>query len=151
MKKYIVISALMLTTLIAACSTSEATSNQSDEISSPPAPAKVTGEMKTEKELSAQASAERGKLVEVQMLDGNSDNYVYEPANLTFAVGETITFKITSESEFHTFTIDELDIYETADGGESFEFTVTFETPGTYKLYCVPHETLGMIGEVVVQ
>ncbi len=85
------------------------------------------------------------------MLDGNSDNYVYEPANLTFAVGETITFKITSESEFHTFTIDELDIYETADGGESFEFTVTFETPGTYKLYCVPHETLGMIGEVVVQ
>ena len=151
MKKYIIISALMLTTLIVACSSSETASNQSDEISSPPAPAKVTGEMKTEKELSAQASAERGKLVEVQMLDGNSDNYVYEPANLTFAVGETITFKITSESEFHTFTIDELDIYETADGGETFEFTVIFETPGTYKLYCVPHETLGMIGEVVVQ
>tara|TARA_B100000700_G_scaffold144017_1_gene160011 strand:+ start:12960 stop:13415 length:456 start_codon:yes stop_codon:yes gene_type:complete len=151
MKKYIIISALMLTTLIVACSSSETASNQSDEISSPPAPAQVTGEKKTEKELSAQASAERGKLVEVQMLDGNSDNYVYEPANLTFAVGETITFKITSESEFHTFTIDELDIYETADGGETFEFTVTFETPGTYKLYCVPHETLGMIGEVVVQ
>lgn len=151
MKKYIIISALMLTTLIVACSSSETASNQSDEISSPPAPAQVTGEKKTEKELSAQASAERGKLVEVLMLDGNSDNYVYEPANLTFAVGETITFKITSESEFHTFTIDELDIYETADGGETFEFTVTFETPGTYKLYCVPHETLGMIGEVVVQ
>jgi len=151
MKKYIIISALMLTTLIVACSSSETASNQSDEISSPPAPAQVTGEKKTEKELSAQASAERGKLVEVQMLDGNSDNYVYEPANLTFAVGETITFKITSESEFHTFTIDELDIYETADGGETFEFTVIFETPGTYKLYCVPHETLGMIGEVVVQ
>ena len=39
----------------------------------------------------------------------------------------------------------------TADAGESYEFTVTFETPGTYKLYCVPHETLGMIGEVNVQ
>ena len=65
--------------------------------------------------------------------------------------GEKITFKITSETEFHTFTIDELDLYETADAGESYEFTITFETAGTYRLYCVPHETLGMIGEVIVQ
>ena len=150
MKAKLIIFTLIFSILFAACSSSESTTDTSDEITSPPAPPKVAEDLKTEKELSATASAEKGKLVEVKMLDG-TDNYVYEPANLTFAVGEKITFKITSESEFHTFTIDELDIYETADGGESFEFTVTFETPGTYKLYCVPHETLGMIGEVTVQ
>ena len=125
-------------------------SNTTEEIPSPPPPAKVTGDLKTEKELSDQESKERGRLVEVQMLDAG-ENYVYEPADLTFKVGERITFKITSETEFHTFTIDELDIYETADAGESYEFTITFETAGTYRLYCVPHETLGMIGEVIVQ
>ena len=93
---------------------------------------------------------DKGRLVKIQMLDAG-ETYLYEPANLTFKVGEKITFKITSETEFHTFTIDELDIYETADAGESYEFTITFETAGTYRLYCVPHETLGMIGEVTVQ
>ena len=82
------------------------------------------------------------------VIDGSGQTRIQADIGI---IGEKITFKITSESEFHTFTIDELDIYETADGGESFEFTVTFETPGTYKLYCVPHETLGMIGEVTVQ
>ena len=101
-------------------------------------------------ELSAQETKDKGRLVNIQMLDAG-ETYLYEPANLTFKVGEKITFKITSEAEFHTFTIDELDIYETADAGESYEFTITFETAGTYRLYCVPHETLGMIGEVTVQ
>ena len=136
--------------MIIGCSSSDNQSNKTEEITSPPPPAKVTGDLKTEKELSAQESKDKGRLVEVQMLDVG-ENYIYEPSDLTFKVGEKITFKITSETEFHTFTIDELDLYETADAGESYEFTITFETAGTYRLYCVPHETLGMIGEVTVQ
>ncbi len=140
----------MIFIVIVGCSSSSNQLNTTEEIASPPPPTKVTGDLKTEKELSAQESKDRGRLVEVQMLDVG-ENYVYEPADLTFKVGEKITFKITSETEFHTFTIDELDLYETADAGESYEFTITFETAGTYRLYCVPHETLGMIGEVTVQ
>ena len=136
--------------MIIGCSSSDNQSNKIEEITSPPPPAKVTEDLKTEKELSAQETKDKGKLVKIQMLDAG-ETYLYEPANLTFKVGEKITFKITSETEFHTFTIDELDIYETADAGESYEFTITFETAGTYRLYCVPHETLGMIGEVTVQ
>ena len=136
--------------MIIGCSASDNQSNKTEEITSPPPPAKVPGDLKTEKELSAQETKDKGRLVKIQMLDAG-ETYLYEPANLTFKVGEKITFKITSETEFHTFTIDELDIYETADAGESYEFTMTFETAGTYRLYCVPHETLGMIGEVTVQ
>ena len=149
-KKFFILTGFILAFMIACSSSDAAINNTPDEIKSPPAPTRAKEDLKTEKELSAKASADRGKLIEVKMLDGN-ENYLYEPADLIFSVGEKITFKIYSETEFHTFTIDELDIYETADGGESYEFTVTFETPGTYKLYCVPHETLGMIGEVTVQ
>ena len=114
---------------------------------------KATSEIANDAKAKADADVktkDKGRLVKIQMLDAG-ETYLYEPANLTFKVGEKITFKITSETEFHTFTIDELDIYETADAGESYEFTITFETAGTYRLYCVPHETLGMIGEVTVQ
>jgi plastocyanin len=149
-KKFFILTGFILASMIACSSSDAVINNTPDEIKSPPAPTRVKEDLKTEKELSAKASADRGKLIEVKMLDGN-ENYLYEPADLIFSVGEKITFKIYAETEFHTFTIDELDIYETADGGESYEFTVTFETPGTYKLYCVPHETLGMIGEVTVQ
>ena len=113
------------------------------------AKAKAEAEAKTKADADVKTK-DKGRLVKIQMLDAG-ETYLYEPANLTFKVGEKITFKITSETEFHTFTIDELDIYETADAGESYEFTITFETAGTYRLYCVPHETLGMIGEVTVQ
>jgi plastocyanin len=141
---------LIVLIMIIGCSASDNQPNKTEEITSPPPPAKVPGDLKTEKELSAQETKDKGRLVKIQMLDAG-ETYLYEPANLTFTVGEKITFKITSETEFHTFTIDELDIYETADAGESYEFTITFETAGTYRLYCVPHETLGMIGEVTVQ
>lgn len=113
------------------------------------AKAKADADAKTKADADVKTK-DKGRLVKIQMLDAG-ETYLYEPANLTFKVGEKITFKITSETEFHTFTIDELDIYETADAGESYEFTITFETAGTYRLYCVPHETLGMIGEVTVQ
>ena len=113
------------------------------------AKAKADSDAKTKADADVKTK-DKGRLVKIQMLDAG-ETYLYEPANLTFKVGEKITFKITSETEFHTFTIDELDIYETADAGESYEFTITFETAGTYRLYCVPHETLGMIGEVTVQ
>ena len=96
--------------MIIGCSASDNQSNKTEEITSPPPPAKVSGDLKTEKELSVQETKDKGRLVKIQMLDAG-ETYLYEPANLTFKVGEKITFKITSETEFHTFTIDELDIY----------------------------------------
>jgi plastocyanin len=33
-------------------------------------------------------------------------------------------------------------------GGQSF--TYTFDTPGTYKYFCIPHEVLGMVATITV-
>lgn len=82
---------------------------------------------------------------------GGSGNYQFSPTELTFSVGETVTFTLASETEFHTFTVDDLDIDQIVDAGETVSLTFTFDTPGTFDLICIPHELLGMVGTITVQ
>ena len=93
-----------------------------------------------------------GKRVDVNMEDpGKSGEYVYDPAELAFAQGEEVTLVMTSEGEFHTFTVEDLDIDVHVDAWKSKALTYTFDEPGTYKLVCIPHETLGMTGVIKVR
>ena len=62
-----------------------------------------------------------------------------------------MTFAVTAETEFHTFNVDELGIDMSMDAGETIVFTFTFHKAGVYKLFCIPHESLGMVGEIVVR
>jgi hypothetical protein len=36
------------------------------------------------------------------------------------------------------------------EGGTDGTFSFTFEEPGTYDYFCIPHESMGMIGSVTV-
>ncbi len=81
---------------------------------------------------------------------GGSGEYIFDSEDLTFSVGETVNFTLTSETEFHTFTIDDLSLDMSADVGETVEFSFTFDTPGTYALVCVPHEASGMVATINV-
>jgi plastocyanin len=58
---------------------------------------------------------------------------------------------MTAETEFHTFTVDDLDIDEAVSSGDTVEFTVTFDKAGEFHLFCIPHEALGMEGTIKVQ
>ena len=94
----------------------------------------------------------------------------FTPAEITVAAGDTVSFKNRS-SEAHTVTGYEEDIPEAADyfssgglpseeaardelaaalipAGDTYEFT--FEQPGTYRYFCIPHEEAGMQGTIVV-
>ena len=82
---------------------------------------------------------------------GGSGSYRFEPASFIFGVGETVTFALTSESEFHTFTISELGIDRAVEAQSEDTFTFTFTQAGTYTLTCIPHGTLGMEGTITVQ
>ena len=50
---------------------------------------------------------------------GGSGTYMFDPADLNLCVGDTITFTVTSETEFHTFTVDDLGINVSILGGEN--------------------------------
>jgi plastocyanin len=95
----------------------------------------------------------------------------FAPNEITVQSGETVTWEIAGD-DVHTVTAFEESIpdgapYFASGGaageddarkdlaagllreGESFE--VTFEEPGTYEYFCIPHEASGMTGTVVVE
>lgn len=98
-------------------------------------------------------------------------DFAFEPVTLTITTGQTVTW--TNESDAgHTVTAYEGDIPDTAAyfasgdfesesaarthvseglvaSGDRYEHT--FERPGTYEYYCVPHESTGMVGTVRVE
>ena len=92
-----------------------------------------------------------GNLVKIVNKDqGGSGEYGFYPSEFSFKIGEIVTFELTAETEFHTFTIDELDIDESVESRQTKTFTVTFTEAGEFQLYCIPHEAFGMVGKIIV-
>ncbi len=117
-------------------------------VTAPPVAAPTTGPVVATKSGSSGALADR--VVSVGLQD-ESANYVFDPGQLTFAKGETVTIELTSQNEFHSFTVDSLGLDVEVEAGESTSVTYTFDTAGTYDLICIPHESLGMVGTITVQ
>ncbi|MCZ6614605.1 MAG: plastocyanin/azurin family copper-binding protein [Chloroflexi bacterium] len=76
--------------------------------------------------------------------------YVFQPDAYNFELGTTYTLAFEAPGEFHTFTVDELGINIFVNANESVRQDITPSTAGSFKLYCVPHESLGMVGTVTV-
>ena len=88
---------------------------------------------------------------EIQM--GSNGMLVFEPCELTVAVGESVTF-VNNELPPHNVMFDEpyqemshSDLAFTA--GESFD--VVFDTAGDYYFQCDPHAGAGMKGVIHVE
>jgi plastocyanin len=114
--------------------------------------------------LLAACAGDRGVVIEMQ------SGQRFAPAQLHIQAGQTVTWSNES-SESHTVTAFEDSIPEGAEyfasGGASSEaaarddvadgllkpgdtFQMTFDVPGTYRFFCIPHESSGMKGTVVV-
>jgi plastocyanin len=88
----------------------------------------------------------------------------YEPAKLTVRTGQTVHWKNVSIMS-HTVTADPSIAKNPADvslpaGAEPFtsgmirpgkSYDHVFTVPGTYRYFCIPHETSGMVGTVIVE
>lgn len=106
--------------------------------------------------------------------DGGSDEETvtmaegqrFTPESLRVEPGTTVTF-VNESAEAHTVTAyDGAPAYFSSGGFESEEaardnladafvgqdgtFDVTFDEPGTYEYFCIPHEQQGMRGKIVV-
>jgi plastocyanin len=87
----------------------------------------------------------------------------FEPKTITVKPGDTVVWKNVSDM-VHTVTdipaqaITKDDAALPANAKEfdsgliqpGKDYSHTFTVPGTYKYFCVPHETVGMVGTVVV-
>ena len=80
---------------------------------------------------------------------GGSGQYAFNPAEMSFSVGETVTFTLTAETEFHTFTVEDLGIDESLEAGETRKFTFIFKEAGSFDLICLAHPD--MVGTITVR
>ena len=88
----------------------------------------------------------------------------FQPASLSIKVGETVEWKNVGNSVHHASSDPSTAVnpseVSNPPGAKPFDsgflqpgqsYTYTFTVPGTYKYICAPHETSGMVGEVVVR
>jgi len=80
-------------------------------------------------------------------------NNYFDPVGLHVEPGTTVRFEIAAGTHSATAYPDRI-----PDGADAFDsgtisqggFEHAFETPRTYDYYCIPHESVGMVGRIVV-
>ena len=87
----------------------------------------------------------QGQEVTVRM----EDNF-FDQANITVEPGTTVTWVQSGDNSHTTTSYDGLWDSGMIEGGTDGTFSFTFEEPGTYDYFCIPHEALGMVGTVTV-
>ena len=143
MKVKIVSASFVLLALVA-CST-----GQQDEVT--PASTIVAQPVPTATRL-PQPTATPDPFEIVRFRDGGGRGpFAFDPSEFSFPVGESVDFQFMPGAAFHTFTVEELGIDVEVSGSETIRFDFTFDEPGTYKLICIPHQALGMIGTITVE
>ncbi len=91
-------------------------------------------------------------VVEIKNLDpGGSGQYVFDPSDVTVYIGETVVLQLSGETERHSFVIDEFEIDEEYDPGESTTVELQFNTAGTFRMYCRIHQDKGLEGTFTVR
>lgn len=92
-----------------------------------------------------------------------TDDLRFVPDELTVTVGDTVTWRNTG-SVVHTATDDPSKAQDAAnavlpEGAEAWnsgnvaggeEWSHTFDTPGEYTYFCIPHEMAGMVARLTV-
>jgi plastocyanin len=94
-----------------------------------------------------------------------TEELAFDPPSITVPAGTTVQWVNVSPSMGHSATADPDRAFDSsivvlplgADAfdsglvppGETFEHT--FEVPGRYVYFCIPHEDDGMIGEIIVE
>jgi plastocyanin len=87
----------------------------------------------------------QGREVMVRM----EDNF-FDPANITVEPGTMVTWVQSGNNPHTTTSYDGLWNSGMIEGGSGGTFSFTFEEPGTFDYFCIPHEDLGMVGSVTV-
>jgi len=85
--------------------------------------------------------------------EGNGGAYAFAPSAITISQGTTVEFDWTGEGSTHNVVSDGDGPLDSGSAvqAEGVQYEYTFEEAGTYLYNCVPHESLGMKGAVVVE
>lgn len=83
--------------------------------------------------------------------EGNGGGYAFDPAAITVDTGTTVTWEWTGDGGSHNVAAEDGSFESKLVGEAGHTFSHTFDSTGTFKYKCVPHEAMGMKGAVVVE
>lgn len=81
-------------------------------------------------------------------------SFAFDPDAINVTAGEAVAIVLTSDDPLlHDFTIDDLDVHVSADGGDTAEGGLRAAEPGEYTFYCTVegHRAAGMEGTLIVE
>ena len=88
--------------------------------------------------------------VDVQM--GSNGNLIFEPADVTISIGESVHFVNNMLPPHNVVVEDHPELsHEALAMMPGEEFDIIFPDSGDYTFWCAPHKGAGMIGNVHVQ
>ena len=112
-RRFVVLVAVVgiMAVMVFACSSEIETESSIEQPASPPIPVRPDTPVPVSSSSNSSGNGDAGKPLSVKLQDvGGSGEYLYSPNEFAFSVGEKVTFTFTAETEFHTFTVDDLEI-----------------------------------------
>jgi len=82
---------------------------------------------------------------------GNGGGYAFAPPAISVDAGTTVVWEWTGEGGMHNVAEEDGDFESEMKQEAGHTFSHTFDSAGTFKYKCVPHEAMGMKGAVVVK
>ena len=139
---------------VAACGGGEEAAPTPQQASPPPPPTGLPPAPPAEASAPTGAEAPAGGGILVNVINGDpagpTKAYKFVMDKKDFKVGDTVTFTVTAETELHNFSVEGLEIDQDADVGKPVSLTYTFNTAGTFKVFCLFHEANGMTDKITV-
>lgn len=82
----------------------------------------------------------------------DSTNLRFSPSSVTITEGDTVRFFWSGQALPHN-AVERDGVFDSGDPQRDVDYAFTFElgTNGTYEFVCEPHESVGMIGQIVVE
>ena len=82
----------------------------------------------------------------------DSTNLRFSPSSVTISEGDSVRFFWSGELLAHN-AVAEDGLFDSGDTSRNVDYTFTFEagTNGTHQYICEPHESVGMVGTIIVE
>jgi len=102
--------------------------------------------------LQGDLAAQPAQSGETTVISVDSTNLRFSPSSVTVTEGDTVRFFWSGQALPHN-AVEENGVFDTGEPERAVDFSFTFERGmnGTYAFVCEPHESVGMVGEIVVE
>lgn len=82
----------------------------------------------------------------------DSTSLRFSPSEVTIEEGDSVQFFWSGQALPHN-AVEDNGLFDSGDPSRDVDFTFIFEigTAGTYSFVCEPHESVGMVGEIIVE